>query len=102
LAKIREFIYSKDGKIRSAKILLTNKNIITQAINHLFPLEINSHSQVSCEESAARLEQSSIDIRNISKRQAAAETRTRISKQLTENAACILFCFPPGVSQTCS
>jgi len=32
LAKIREFIYSKDGEIRSAKILLSNKNIITRAI----------------------------------------------------------------------
>ena len=100
ISKIREFIHSKDGEIRSAKILLANKNIFTRAISHLFPLEVNS--QVSCEESAARLDQASTDLRIVSRRQAAAEARTRISGQLTENAACILFWFPPGVSQTCN
>ena len=40
LAQIKEFIFSRDGLICSAKIQLPNKNIISRAINHLFPLEI--------------------------------------------------------------
>ena len=109
LAKIEEFIYSKDGKIRSAKILFANKNVVTRAVSHLFPLEINS--QFSCEESVVKLDQASesgvkfnrtsTDLRNVSRRKAAEEARRRICRQLTENATCILFCFPPGVSQTC-
>ena len=51
LAKIREFIYSKDEQLRSTKVLFANKSLITRAINHLFPLEINS--QADCEELAS-------------------------------------------------
>jgi len=108
LAKIEEFIYSKDGKIRLAKILLANKSVVTRAVSHLFPLEINS--QFSCEKSGVKLDQASesgvkfnwtsTDLRNVSKRKAAEEACRRISRQLTENATCILLCFPPGVSQT--
>ena len=42
LAKIKEFIFSKDRLTRSVKIQLPNKNIVSRAINHLYPLEITS------------------------------------------------------------
>ena len=90
LAKIEEFIYSKDGKIRSAKILFANKNVVTRAVSHLFPLEINS--QFSCEKSGVKLDQASesgvkfnrtsTDLRNVSRRRKAAEEARRgISRQ---------------------
>ena len=40
--EVKEFIFSKDGLIRSAKVQLSNHNVISRAINHLFPLEILS------------------------------------------------------------
>ena len=42
LARIEQSIFSKDGLIRSAKIKLPNKNIVSRPVNHLFPLEIYS------------------------------------------------------------
>ena len=48
LAQIKEpklltyFLFSKDGLIRSEKIQLPNRNIISWAINHLYPLEITT------------------------------------------------------------
>ena len=48
LAKIKELIFSKDGLTQSAKTQSPNKNIASQAINHLYPLEITS--EVSSQE----------------------------------------------------
>ncbi|XP_057299223.1 uncharacterized protein LOC130629867 [Hydractinia symbiolongicarpus] len=42
IAKITELIPNSDGKIRAARILLPNKNIITQPSNLLYPLECNN------------------------------------------------------------
>ena len=53
LAQIKELIFSKDGLIRSVKIQLPNKNIISRAINQLYPLEITS--EVSHQDAVERL-----------------------------------------------
>ena len=42
LALIKEYILSKDGQIRSVIIQLPNKQRVSRAINHLFPLEIQA------------------------------------------------------------
>ena len=42
LALIKEYILSKDGQIRSVIIQLPNKQLVSRAINHLFPLEIQA------------------------------------------------------------
>ena len=42
LALIKEYILSKDGQIRSVIIQLLNKQLVSRAINHLFPLEIQA------------------------------------------------------------
>ena len=42
LALIKEYILSKDGQIRSVIIQLPNKLLVSRAINHLFPLEIQA------------------------------------------------------------
>ena len=42
LALINEYILSKDGQIRSVIIQLSNKQLVSRAINHLFPLEIQA------------------------------------------------------------
>ena len=40
LAKIREFIFSRDGLIRSVKIQLPNRKVISRSINYLFPFSM--------------------------------------------------------------
>ena len=42
MALIKEYILSKDGQIRSVIIQLPNKKLVSRAINHLFPLEIQA------------------------------------------------------------
>ena len=42
LAKVKEFILSRDNQVRSVKVQLPNKNILDRPINHLYPLEIHS------------------------------------------------------------
>ena len=37
------YILSKDGQIRSLIIQLPNRQLISRAINHLFPLEIQGN-----------------------------------------------------------
>ena len=61
LALIKEYILSKDGQIRSVIIQLPNKQLVSTAINHLFPLEIQAtqsediknEAEVTSNESAA-------------------------------------------------
>ncbi|KAK6742032.1 hypothetical protein RB195_009727 [Necator americanus] len=40
--RITEIIYSADGSVRSAKVLLPNRKIIHRPLNKIFPLEIRS------------------------------------------------------------
>ena len=42
LALIKEYILSKDGQILSVVIQLPNTQLVSRAINHLFPLEIQA------------------------------------------------------------
>ena len=42
LAQNKQFIFNKNGLIRSIKIQLPNKTVISRTINHLFLLEISS------------------------------------------------------------
>ncbi|XP_020914628.1 uncharacterized protein LOC110252203 [Exaiptasia diaphana] len=42
LGMVNELITSKDGQIRSAKVTLPSKNILTRPINLLYPLECSS------------------------------------------------------------
>ena len=42
MALIKEYILSKDGEICSVIIQLPNKQLVSRAINHLFPLEIQA------------------------------------------------------------
>ena len=41
-ALIKEYSFSKDGQIWSVIIQLPNKQLVSRAINHLFPLEIQA------------------------------------------------------------
>ena len=45
LALIKDYILSKDGVICSVYIQLPNKLIVSRAIKHLFPLEIQVESE---------------------------------------------------------
>ena len=42
MALIKEYILSKDGQIRSIIIQLPNKQLVSRAINRLFPLKIQA------------------------------------------------------------
>ena len=55
LTLIKEYILSKDGEIRSIIIQLPNKQLVSRAINHLFPLEIQA---VQSEAAETKSEQS--------------------------------------------
>ena len=45
MALIKEYILSKDGEIRSVYIQLPNKLIVSRAIKHSFPQEIQVESE---------------------------------------------------------
>ena len=103
LALIKEFIFGKDGLIRSVRIQLRNKTIISRAINHLFPLEISSVVSTECEFSLGDNDDvipdnSTIDCdsKGPSKRKAAANYKAceRISEQMKPDPTCVIFSFP--------
>ena len=101
LALIKEFIFGKDGLIRSVRIQLPNKTIISRAINHLFPLEISSVVSTECEFSLGDdndviPDNSTLDcdIKGPPKRKAAAKARERISEQMKPDPTCVIFSFP--------
>ena len=98
LALIKEFIFGKDGLIRSVRIQLPNKIIISRAINHLFPLEISSVVSTECEFSLGDdndviPDNSTIDcdIKGPPKRKAAAKACERISEQMKPDPTCVIF-----------
>lgn len=47
--KITEIIASSDGLVRSAKILMPNKNLIHRPLNKIYPLEIRSAANAPCD-----------------------------------------------------
>ena len=104
LALIKEFIFGIDGLIRSGRIQLPNKIIISRAMNHLFPLEISSVLSTDCEFSLVDDNDvipgnSTInyDIERPPKSEAAAKARERISEQIKPDPT--YFFLPAGVLQ---
>ena len=93
-AQIKELIFSKDGLIQSVKIQLPNRNIISRAINHLYPLEITSEvsndRETPCDDNLVKE-------RTVSNRKAAIAARNKISKQITKTTTCLIFCSPQSV-----
>ena len=98
MARIKEFILSKDGQVRSAVVELPNKHFITRPLNHLFPLEIpltinNDNVNQEC------VKETSVDevadngnVRSI--RGAALQAQRRITEMLNDEATTVCFTFP--------
>ena len=84
-------IFSKDGLIRSVKIRLPNRNIISHAINHLYSLEITS--EVSNDKETPS-DDNLVKKRAALNRKAAIAVRNKISKQIMKVATCLMFCSP--------
>ena len=85
MALIKEYILSKDGQIGSVIIQLPNKQLVSRAINHLFPLEI----QATQSGSSGNLQPL---------RKAADQARKRITEQLNDPSCCSSNLLPSGVS----
>ena len=99
LALIKDYILSKDGEIRSVYIQLPNKQIVSRAINHLFPLEIQvqSENKVEPKVEPRPLEQmqpntDQEDSRPL--RRAAVLACKRIGEKLNDQAVTVVFSFP--------
>jgi len=99
LALIKEFIVSKDGQICSVKIELPNKQVISRAINQLYPLELQAVSNIK-ENSPLRNSSSSQDIPvqdsqpRPPPRTAGIQTRRRIASQLEDQPVMLAFFYP--------
>jgi hypothetical protein len=50
LAKIKRLITSKDGNIRSVAVSLSNGNVLTRSIGHLYPLECSATTDNNTQE----------------------------------------------------
>jgi len=96
LAQIKEPIFGKDGLMWSVKIQLPNRNVISRAINHLYPLEITSEVSEDNDKKSPS-ESSLLNTRISSNRKAAIAARDKISRQLTKAATCLIFCSPWSV-----
>ena len=106
MALIKEFIFSKDGEIRSVIIQLPNKQLVSRAINHLFPLEIRAvdHESEDVKTSSDKIvvnaelrsDSQYAELRGDSQymRKAAVQARKRIADQLNDQAVTIAFSFP--------
>ena len=102
LALIKEYSLSKDGQIRSVIIQLPNKQLVSRAINHLFPLEIQAtqsediknEAEVTINESGAS--GSSGNLQPL--RKAADQACKRITEQLNDPSCCSSILLPSGVS----
>ena len=94
LAQIEELIFSKDGLIQSVKIQLPNRNIISPAINHLYPLEITSEVSNNRE---TPFDDNLVKERTVSNRKAPIAACNKTSKQITKTATYLIFCSPQSV-----
>ena len=99
---IREYILSKDGQIRAVIIQLPNKQLVSRAINRLFPLEIQAtqsediknKAEVTINESGAS--GSSGNLQPL--RKAADQAHKRITEKLNDPSCCCSILLPLGVS----
>ena len=102
LAKIKQFIFSKDGQIRSVIIILPNKYEVSRAINQLSPLEIPSQDSNEVQLALTEIQtqkDNSVESgsKRISTRTAADKARQRIAECLNKEMVTTVFSFPPGV-----
>jgi len=108
LARIKEIIFSKDNCVRSAVVQLPNKNIISRAINHLFPLEVPpvaSDEEIQELTNQSTITEGAANIKGendkyLSGRKAALQARERIAKLLSDEATTVCFTFPGSVMKT--
>ena len=100
MGRIQDLITSRDGQMRSAKILLPSKKILGRPLSLLYPIECQpKDTDTNClksNESQSVSREQNNDIGNISKldhehvsvnrpkRQAANEAKRRISEQLRD------------------
>ena len=94
MGRIVEVILSKDGEIRSAKILLPSQHIINRTVNFIFPLEIAATEEINPENSLpppAQLEEETSSAPGRPTRQAANRARENIQRWLSSCAATVLF-----------
>jgi len=102
LARVKEFIVSKDGCIRSVVVELPNKHLISISVNHLFPLEIPAVQDTQVNTNGANNETSSTDNSTGTERKegsrcvrkAASRAKQRITELLCEEATTVCFTFP--------
>lgn len=90
MGRIKELINSRDGQVRSAKILLPNNKVIGRPINLLFPIECPTTDEArettqSCDrENTSKQGGDKTDIVK-PKRNAAMKAEQRIKEQLRDN-----------------
>ena len=98
LTLIKEYILSKDGQIRSVIIQLPNKQLVSRAINHLFPLEIQATQSEDIKNEAEVTINESVASGSIGNsqplRKATDQACKRITKQLNDHVAAAVFSFP--------
>ena len=95
MALIKDYILSKDGEIRSVYIQLPNKQIVSRAINNLFPLEIQVESENKVEPRPLEQMQPNTDQEDSRPlRRAAVLACKRIGEQLNDQAVTVVLSFP--------
>ena len=94
LALIEEFIRSKDGQIRSVKIELPNKQVLSRAINHLYPLEIQAASDLTQANSLTNKIEKDLKLSKPPLRAASIEDHKRIALQMDNQPVTMSFSYP--------
>ena len=101
LAQIKDYIFSRDGHIRSAVIQLPSKNLVSRAINHLYPLEVPSFTDSQLDNTCNTTTNKNADDHDVtvnrrsSLRTASSDARKKIADQLTSEATTtVVFSFP--------
>ena len=94
LALIKEFIHSKDGQIRSVKIELPNKLVLSRAINHLYPLEIQAASDLTQANSLTNKIEKDLKLSKPPLRAASIEAHKRIALQMDNQPVMMAFSYP--------
>ena len=104
--KLGRLIPSSDSRVRSAEILLPGQSIISQAINHLFPLEtpVSDKPVLQCctkRDSSGTLakeqieyEDDNIKDRSCEPRKVSIEARKAIYDSFEDDCCTVLFCAP--------
>ena len=103
LARIKDFIISKDGNIRSVVVELPNKHLISRSVNHVFPLELSAIQDTPNNTDGSNDETSTTTDDPTSTegkeghpclRKAASRAKQRIAELMSEEATTVCFTFP--------